>query len=300
MMPQYVCEIQMNNCHCAGVLLETSKSVRSDRSNATIISRFLLQTCDVKNSKRMDDETIFLPFDAQNGEIVNARSLFVDAGCVGEDYQSSKMSNILQRVQSKAGTIVQGYDEGDGFVDDSEVQTHESHSLEIESFRVALTATDLSNSSKVVSKSVSKAEESVGETEVTSDELKAIQDRIKLASATMLLGPQSEGSQKKQPNINLNNEILELISQYVDERNRLLTEQASSKNLGKRKLDIWKRDSLQLIQSSCFTAYGNQFITLRRLQVLYTKYKKEENKDQGDGEEDHLKKVPPPLVENSG
>jgi hypothetical protein len=244
----------------------------------------------------MDDRTLVIPFGANKGEIIDACSLFVDAGYINDEIQSSKMSSILQRVQSTAGTIVHGYDEGDDFIDDSEIVAGqgEAHTLEPGQFRVVLTMAP--SPSKPVPQKVRSSEEPAYEAPVVPDRLNSFLDRIKRVTFEPIerqLERLHAGAKTVQM-INLTNDIVEAIADCVDEKLRIESE-AHGANPPKRKVELWKKDAFQVIYNQCFAVHDYQFSTTRRLGIAYLKFKKdtESAKDQGEAADDESVKEPP-------
>jgi hypothetical protein len=235
----------------------------------------------------------FVPFDARKGEIIDVRSLLVDSGYIDDQIQSSKMSGILQRVQSKAGTIVQGYDEGDDFIDDSEILAKQSevHTLDPASFRVVLASA--SGSSSKPSAPKGRTEESSAETSLVPESLAPFIERIKLRTYEAIdrqverLMTRAKAVQM----ITLTNEMVEAIANCVDEKIRIELEKCGG-NAAKRKIEIWRKDEFKLIYAQCFTARDVQFTTVRRLAMAYMKFKKESAKDQADVDDESAKEPP--------
>jgi hypothetical protein len=240
----------------------------------------------------MASDFIFIPFDARKGEIADVISLLRDAGYVEDQLPSSKMSIILQRVHSKAGTIVQGYDEGDDFIDDSGiVALQNDQAPDPRSFRVVL-GYGSAPSSKPPTPSA-RPEDSAGEPQVIPDNISIILNRIKLntfEAIDRLAERQSCGARAAQW-INFSNPVVEDIVNLVDEKIRYETEHCGG-NPSKKKVEQWKKDAFQLIYSQCFTAGERAFTTLRKLAIAYQKFKKETIKDQGDADDETLKEPP--------
>jgi hypothetical protein len=241
----------------------------------------------------MSDDVIFVPFGARPGEEVDVRVLLVEAGHIDDEIQSSKMSSILHRVQSKAGTIVQGYDEGDDFIDDSEIVAMQSefHPVDPNSFRVRLSYVTSPSSRATSAKA--RGEEASREPQAVPDSLAGFLDRIKLGTFEAIdrqVERLNAGAKAVQM-INLSNEVVEEIVNYVDEKIRFESERCGG-NPAKRRIEQWKKDAFQLIYTECFTARDYQFTTVRRLAIAYQKFKKESTKEQPEGEEE-LTKEPP-------
>jgi hypothetical protein len=239
-------------------------------------------------------DCIFLPFDARKGEIVDVQALLVTAGHVDDQLQSSKMSTILQRVHSKAGTIVQGYDEGDDFIDDSAIVALQSdQTLNPQSFRVVLGYGSIP-SAKPPTPSA-RPEDPAGEAQAIPDGIAAILNRIKLntfEAIDRLADRQNSGAKNAQW-INLSNPVIEDIVNLVDEKIRYETEHCGG-NPSKKKVEQWKRDAFQLIFTQCFTARDRSFTTLRKLGNAYQKFKKETIKEGKEPEvEEETHKEPP-------
>jgi hypothetical protein len=241
----------------------------------------------------MSDELIFIPFGAKQSEIVDVHALLVEDGHIDDDLQSSKMSNILRRVQSKAGTIVQGYDEGDDFIDDSEIvaMQGEVHTLDPNSFRVVLTYGSPASAKPTAPKA--RSDETSGEPQSIPDSLVVFLDRIKLGTFEAIdrQVERLNAGAKSVHMINLTNDVAEEIANCVDEKIRIESEKCGG-NAAKRKIEQWKKDAFQLIYTHCFTARDYQFTTVRRLGLAYMKFKKESAKDQAEPEEELIKEAP--------
>jgi hypothetical protein len=244
----------------------------------------------------MDDGTLVIPFGANKGEIIDACSLFVDAGYINNEIQSSKMSSILQRVQSTAGTIVHGYDEGDDFIDDSEIVAGqgEAHTLEPGQFRVVLMGAP--PPLKPAPQKVRSFEDPASDGPVVPDRLNSLLDRIKRVTFEPIerqLERLHAGAKTGQM-INLTNDIVEAIADCVDEKIRIESE-AYGGNPPKRKVELWKKDAFQVIYNQCFTVHDYQFSTARRLGTAYMKFKKDTqpSKDQGEAADEESAKEPP-------
>lgn len=220
------------------------------------------------SNEQGNTDTLFVPFDAQPNEIVNARSLFVDAGLINGYVESSKMSSILQKVQSKMGTRVQGYDANDDFIDDSGItgNVDKVQELNIDQFRVVLSLKGKSDQTK------SNSEEQTGESQAVSEGLAPFIDRIKRAAVGPIEAQLTKLHQKngKAQMIPLSTEIIEAISSCVEEKVRLETEQLGT-TPAKQKIANWRKDALQTIFTTCFTWHEHQFTTMRRLQMALGK-----------------------------
>ena len=231
----------------------------------------------------MSDQALFVPFAATPGEVINARSLFIDAGYAVNDGDSGPMASILQKVQSKMGTIVPGYDEDNDFIDDSDISVvNEVHALDINSFRVVLSMETRENDKQPAK---SRSEDSVVEPQAVSDGLAEFLENIKRATYQPIDAQLSRirGGAKTVQCVNLTNEMSEAIGHFVDEKVRLETELMKPQTPTKKKIDTWRKDALQAIFNQCFSIHEYQFTTMRRLQVAYNKYKKEHAPDDDDG-----------------
>ena len=190
------------------------------------------------------------------------------------------------------GTIVPGYDEDNDFIDDSEINVtnNEVHSLDVNSFKVVLSI-ELKETAQQPAKS--KAEEAIEEQQVVSDVLVDFLENIKRATYQPIdaqLSRIREGAKSVQP-INLTNEMIEAIVNFVDEKVRLETE--LMKGLpAKRKIEKWRKSALETIFNQCFSIHEYHFTTIRRLQVAYGKYKKEKEPEKEGDEDEQLKELP--------
>lgn len=226
-----------------------------------------------------DHATLFVPFDAKRGEMVDARALFVDAGYA----ESTQMSSILQKVQSKMGTIVEGYD-GD-FIDDSGISdVHEVHQLDIDQFKVVLYTESDQQSAK-------RAEDQSGDAKILED-INPFIEKIRMETYGPIeaqLTKLKQGKAKNVQMIPLSNEIIELIAGCLDEKVRLETERLGG-TPAKQKVANWRKDALQIVFNQCFTYHDYQFTTLRRLQVAMSKLQKKDLPPAKD--EDDIKEPP--------
>lgn len=246
-----------------------------------------------KSSNSMTDkcpETLFVPFDAQENEIVNARSLFVDAGFIDGYVESSKMSSILQKVQSKMGTRVQGYDDKDDFIDDSGITGNgdEVQELDINNFKIVLSLKGKSDQ-----QAKSRSEDPGTETEAVTKGMAPFIDRIRRATIGPIEAQLTKIRQKGAKNVQMipiSNEMIEAISNCVEEKVRLETEQLGT-TPAKQRIANWRKDALQTIFTKCFTCQGHQFTTMRRLQVALGKSQRKDAPQTKDDAED-IKELP--------
>ncbi|KAH0787131.1 hypothetical protein GPJ56_009129 [Histomonas meleagridis] len=248
-------------------------------------------------------DLISIQFSAKPGEIVDACSILADAGYIydGDEAESSKVSLVLQKVQSKMGKIDTAYDEGDGFIDDSEIinLNSQAHTLDPSAFRVVLSypSTNQAQSNKPTP-SKSRPDESKagqgGDDDIT-ERLSPFIEKIKLvtlAPIEALLDKIASGNSKaKDQKIALAPEMIDAIGQCIDEKVRLETEKLGA-TPSKKKMDQWRRDACQLIFSQCFTVHEFTFVkSLRTLQNAYKKYN--DKKDASANKEAETESAPP-------
>ena len=224
------------------------------------------------------NETIVLNFNAEKGQIINARQLLMDEGFIDDNQhkKSSKMSNILAKVQSKMGTVCPGYDEGDNFIDDSEIINNTNVAvLDPNAFRVVISYAPQNKQSQATK---SKSDESLSEKQNVQvpEELAPFIDAIRHATFAPINEQMekihSGTSKEKEHKITLTNDMVDAIGRCIDEKVRIETEKLEAPP-SKKKVDGWRRDICNLIYLVCFTVKDYTFISSTRvLQNAYKKY----------------------------
>ncbi|OHS99663.1 hypothetical protein TRFO_08294 [Tritrichomonas foetus] len=248
----------------------------------------------MSNDEHEESDLIVIPFNAEKGTIINARDLLINEGIINDNNkkEASKMSSILAKVQSKMGTVCPGYDEGDNFIDDSEVinNTNVSHVLDPNSFRVVLSFATAAPA-KQTTPSKSRSEEVLHETTPVSDELVPYIEAIRqvtFSSINEVLEKIHSGSQKeKDQKIHLTNEMIDAIGKCIDEKVRIETEKLDAPP-SKKKADGWRRDIVNLIFQQCFTVKEYTLISSTRvLQNAYKKYNERKTPKQEAGDQNN-------------
>lgn len=258
----------------------------------------------VKNNKGMPKkDNITIPFNAATGEIIDVTALLANAGYIDDDDDDGpsrpKVTEILQKVQSRMGKIDTGYDEGDGFIDDSDIINRkvEKQSLDPDSFSVALSySSSLSQHSGAPERSRAKGGEDIRcekEGAALQEQLQPFIERIRLVTLSpieVLLDKIASGTTKgKELKITLTPEITDAIGKCIDEKIRLESE-GSDAPPGKKKTDQWIRDACQAIYTQCFTVHDYTFVgSIRTIRNAYKKYLNEKKNSEN---------VEPPVKES--
>ena len=227
-------------------------------------------------------EVITIPFSVGPGEVVNVAQL-LDNDSIEDDpsYKGSGalMSQVLKNVQSKIGKVVPGYDEGDDFIDDSEIADRSSEAQEIDpsAFVVRLYTSGIIAEQKRPSTPTKarKEEEQPEDHEAIDQQLTPFMDAIRVAACTPIQQAMEKINEKSKSllKIQWNKEISDGIIRYIDEKIRLETER--SPNPTGRKVQQWKKDAIEKIFSTCFVFRTYQFTTTRNISQIYAKAKKE-------------------------
>lgn len=236
-----------------------------------------------------DYSLIVIPFNAEKGQIVNANNLFIESGALVETTKSNR--TVLAKVQSKMGKVIEGYDDGDDFIDDSEIKNNApvDHHLDPNAFRVVLSFEKTETPLRISTPVKSKSEEAINEVPPVTDDMLPYIDAIRQVT----LDPIKEALEKvhnappkdKELKIPLTDNIIEAIGQCIDAKVRIETENLKGQP-SKKKIDQWKRDIVQLIFQHCFTVKEYTFVkSTRSIQNLYKKYlEKKEPKPVENGE----------------
>jgi len=233
----------------------------------------------------MSRKCIKVPFSFQIGGIINTTDLLSDSGhhsSFGDD-QTGKKSSLYQKVQSNIGKVIPGYDEDDGFIDDSEAvnASMQLKSLDPACFRISLVpqSTVGSTTSKPDNSKKSNDENNVDVASAVSEALEPYFDRLNTILCPYIedIVQKIHSNLKVTNNIPLNEEMIEIIRQCVDEKVRIETEYNSSPS--KKKVEQWKKDCLNMIFQKCFSVAEYKFTSLRRLQVAYSKVTKKGDDD---------------------
>lgn len=230
----------------------------------------------------MTDE-IRIFFSPNPGQVINVKSLLSDGGYIGlnDTEETSKMSSILRKVHSKIGKVVAGYDEGDGFIDDTEVAdaATESTSINENAFKVVLSYKEVKET-PTTKQSVPKprSEDTLTDNKQFDELLSDYHQKITTTTCDLInekLNTIHAGNSKNNnTHITLTPEMVEAIVECVDERVKLET-QAHQGSLPKRKIEQWRKDALTQIYQRHFTVFQYTFTTLRKIQMAYGKYKKD-------------------------
>lgn len=240
------------------------------------------------SSDENDEETnlIVIPFNAQVGQIINVKNLLVEAGVIDNVSNKVHQSTVLEKVESKIGKVVTGYDEGDNFIDDSEIinnNSNEEHELDPNAFRVVLSFGNTVTPVKPATPSRSKSEETIQEVIPVSDEMKPYIESIRQLTATPIqeilekIGSNGPPSKDKEYKINLTEEMINAIGKCIDAKVEMETEKLEA-TPSKNRLDKWKSDICKQIFQHCFTSRGYAIIkSTRVLQNAYKKYLDKKN-----------------------
>ncbi|KAK8887699.1 hypothetical protein M9Y10_038753 [Tritrichomonas musculus] len=229
-----------------------------------------------------ESELIVIPFKAELGEIINAKNLLINAGVIDDNSSKKRQSSVLEKLESKIGKIVNGYDDGKDFIDDSEIILNNNenveHELDPKAFRVVLSFGNAVAPAKPVTPSRSKSEDAIQEIIPVSDEMAPYIESIRqvtLAPIREKMEKIHSGNPKdKEFKINLSNEMIEAIGQCVDAKVKIETEKLEVPP-SKKKLDTWKSDICKQIFQTCFTTNGYNFVkSTRVIQNAYNKYLK--------------------------
>lgn len=200
-----------------------------------------------------------------NNIYVNLSELLEEKRVVGR----SGFSNIplIQRVQSKIGKKVEGYDDADGFIDDTEAIDENSVSkiLDINEFYVNLSYTRKGTEQNV------NSDGSLLSQEACSVLLDRYVDIIntRLSFYTHEFMNKYQHTKKLPPSIPLN-DVLPIIHEYIEERVKL--EKGASETISKRKYVLIRKDSLEQLYPRCFEVNNIQFTSKRKLVSAYNKY----------------------------
>lgn len=266
------------------------------------------------SSDEQDEESnlIVIPFNAELGQIINAKNLLFEAGAIDNNTTKSRQTSVLEKVESKIGKVVTGYDEGNNFIDDSEIINNNDgveHVLDPNAFRVVLSYGSKVTPVKVATPNRSKSEESIQEIIPVSDEMTPYIDAIRQLTVAPIQEifekiAHNAASKDKEYKITLSNEMIDAIGQCIDAKVKFETEKLEAPP-SKSRLDKWKSDVCKQIFQQCFTAKEYTFIkSTRVLQNAYKKYlDKKEPKVQQNSEplltnktiEESLKEPPAPL-----
>lgn len=242
------------------------------------------------SSDESDEEIdlIVIPFNAEVGQIINVKDVLLEAGVIDESDEKNHHTSVLEKVESKIGKVVKGYDEpGDDFIDDSEIaNTEEKHELDPSAFKVVLSFGNTVTPVKSTTPSRSKSEETIQEVIPVQDEMVPYIDSIRQLTAS----PINEFFEKihngtpsndKEYKITLSNDMIDAIGKCIDAKVKIETEKLDAPP-AKSRVDKWKSDICKQIYQHCFTAKEYTFIkSTRVLQNAYKKYldKKDPNKN---------------------
>ena len=192
---------------------------------------------------------------------------------------NKRKNNVYQNVQSKIGKVVPGYDENDGFIDDSEAinASIQAQTLDPTAFKISLVPTinENNNLNNKIDNNKSKNNEiEIDNNSFFSEDIELLINDLNTLLCPILteLNQKIRNNSKSIPKISINDNIAEVIVKITDEKVKFELEQ--NKTLSKKKIEILKRDTLNFIKKKCFEAFDKEFCSLRQLQNAYTKFVK--------------------------
>lgn len=222
----------------------------------------------------MSEKTVDFVIEFKKGDSINIRNELADRDELQGVGGSESHSLLIERVQTKIGKVIDGYDNGDGFIDDTDAvnEAAEGRKLEMEAFRISLAQkanTTAQKSDQTRSKSMDSNSDAINGLSI-----EALDPFIE--KLNKIMAPLQEdflhkiSSNKKSTPIDITNDMLQVIDDCV--REKVNIESASIKNPPKRKIEQWQKDALNYVFEKCFKVNEYSLITFRKLLMQYRKF----------------------------
>lgn len=241
----------------------------------------------------MEGKNIIIPFSASLGEIIDMKELLKEE--LGDNESNSRTkSSVLQNIQSKMGTVVHGYDEGDDFIDDSDIvnRTLQPQNLDPQKFKVVISYPSKEQKPKEQkSAETTSSEPTIVETREINEAIQSCLEKIK-ARVLSAFPPGTKPNDK----FKFPPPLIDAIVECVDTYDKIEQEKLQPP-ISKKKLEQIRRDVFDLIYAQCFNT-GTYFLaTKQKIQRTYRNAKKalEPKKD----DEEPLKEEPGNIPEEA-
>ena len=241
----------------------------------------------------MSNDLIDFEIKIKPNECINIHNELADRDELQVVSGTKVKSALIAKVQSKVGKVIEGYDQDDGFIDDTDAidMSMQVKKLEMEAFRVSLVQKQNASLSK--SEAIKGKDSSAATSVSIKEKLESYIDEL-----NKIMAPIHEdflhriSANKKSQAITITDEMLETISKCIDAKVELETE--ANPNPPKRKIDQWKKECMEYIYSKCFEVNSYQLTTQRKLKLAYLKYtkKSEEQPQKADAGKDEAAKEP--------
>ena len=220
-------------------------------------------------------KTLRFSFSAEVGDIIDIKALLKDNEAIETDHKTS----VLQNIQSRMGKVVAGYDEGDDFIDDTDIvdRTLQPQDLNQEKFKVVISYPSNRNETKNVQQKEEHPgkEEPIIETKEIDSNLQTCLDNLKTKTSIIIMTELNKlaPGQKPKENIKFPQDVIDAVVECIDTNERIEVAKLPQP-VSKKRMEQIKRDIIDLIYNECFTAANYHFTTKLKLQRIYKSQKK--------------------------
>ncbi|EAY11537.1 hypothetical protein TVAG_006120 [Trichomonas vaginalis G3] len=219
-------------------------------------------------------QTVDFVVNFKKGNCINIRNELADKDELQGIGGIENHSLLIERVQTKIGKVIEGYDNGDGFIDDTDAvnAATETKNLEMEAFRISL-AQKANTAAQRSEQARSKSNDSNVDA-IAGSSIEALEPYIE--KLNKIMSPLQEdflhkiSSNKKSTPIKITDEMLQVVDDCVKEKVNI--ESATAKNPTKRKIEQWQKEAITYVFEKCFKVNEYSLTTFRKFSMQYHKF----------------------------